>query len=252
MRTRSGWGSVWKACAGSVMRRRTGWASGAPGQAASEPTPIIFTNPAETRLPTRIHLQRLGRTNRYVICDKTTVVATWRNDGMGWMIRTASGFAPARRNSESLPHYGQFVLVELEMIQKDEGMRLAAIHSYQLASRFAMTKLDKGDDDIIRGAGPMQVAVPFLPGMLGCRLRILPENVMGEEQHLSWDEALLASLSPENPWYQKYMAVAEALVVRSNVQFPVSHGAEIGPTDMHAVLRGHGLGERFHDLPQAP
>ena len=123
--------------------------SAAESQAASEPTPIIFTNPAETRLPTRIHLQRLDRTHRYVICDKTMVVATWRNDGMGWMIRTASGFAPARRNSESLPHYGEFVLVELEMIQKDEGMRLAAISSYQLASRFAMTKLDKGDDDII-------------------------------------------------------------------------------------------------------
>ena len=43
------------------------------------------------------------------------------------------------------------------------------------------------DDDIIRGACPMQVAVPFLPGMLGCKLRILPDNVMGEEQHLSWD-----------------------------------------------------------------
>ncbi len=136
-------------CGGPVEISAPSAAPGAPGPAASESTPIIFTNPAETRLPSKIHLQRLRRTHRYVICDKTTVVATWRNDGMGWMIRTASGFAPARRNSESLPHYGQFVLVELEMVQKDEGMRLAAINSYQLASRFAMTKLDKGDDDII-------------------------------------------------------------------------------------------------------
>jgi hypothetical protein len=95
------------------------------------------------------------------------------------------------------------------------------------------------DDDLIRGAGPMQVAVPFVPGILGSKLRILPENVMGEEQHLSWEEALQARLDPENPWYLKYLSVADALVERAQGRFPVSHGAEIGPTDMHAVLRGH-------------
>jgi hypothetical protein len=114
-----------------------------------EPTPIIQNNPAETRLPSKHLPERLRRLSNYVICDKTMVVATWRNDGQSWMIRTASGFAPARRNSESLPHYGQFVLVELEMEETPEGMRLSAINSYELASRFAMTKLDKGDDDII-------------------------------------------------------------------------------------------------------
>lgn len=95
------------------------------------------------------------------------------------------------------------------------------------------------DDDLIRGVGPMQVAVPFLPGILGCQLRVLAENVMGEEQHLSWDEALDKRLDPENAWYQKYLQLAEALVERAQGRFPVSHGAEIGPTDMHAVLRGH-------------
>jgi hypothetical protein len=95
------------------------------------------------------------------------------------------------------------------------------------------------DDDLIRGAGPMQVAVPFLPGILGCKLRILPENVMGEEQHLSLDKALQTRLDPENPWYRKYMDVADALAKEAKGRFPVSHGAEIGPTDMHAMLRGH-------------
>ena len=95
------------------------------------------------------------------------------------------------------------------------------------------------DDDIIRGASPIQVAVPFLPGMLGCKLRILPDNVLGEEQHLSWDEALRVNLDPQNPWFNKYMEFAQALVETSNGRFPVSHGAEIGPTDLHAVLRGH-------------
>ena len=55
------------------------------------------------------------------------------------------------------------------------------------------------DDDVIRGACPGQVAIPWLPGMLGCRMRILPQNVLGEERHLSWDEALKVRLDPLLP-----------------------------------------------------
>jgi len=106
------------------------------------------------------------------------------------------------------------------------------------------------DDDIIRGACPMQVAVPFLPGMLGCKLRILPDNVMGEEQRISWDEALQAQLDHENPWFRKYVEFGQALVAWSNGRFPVSHAAELGPTDLHAVLRGHT--ESIVDLMEEP
>jgi hypothetical protein len=95
------------------------------------------------------------------------------------------------------------------------------------------------DDDALRGAGPTQVAIPFLPGVLGCKARILPDNVMGEEQNLSWDEALAVRFDPQNPWFRKYVDFAQALLARSQGRFPVSHNAEIGPTDLHAVLRGH-------------
>jgi hypothetical protein len=106
------------------------------------------------------------------------------------------------------------------------------------------------DDDIIRGACPMQVAVPFVPGILGCKLRILPDNVMGEEQHLSWDEALQLQLDYENPWFRKYMEFGQALVATANGRFPVSHAAELGPSDLHAVLRGHN--ESIMDLIDEP
>ena len=106
------------------------------------------------------------------------------------------------------------------------------------------------DDDLIRGACPMQVAVPFLPGILGCKLRVLPENVLGEEQHLSWDEALKVRLDQSNPWFKKYIEFAQALVTLSQGRFPVSHAAEIGPSDLHAVLRGHN--ESIMDLIDEP
>ena len=106
------------------------------------------------------------------------------------------------------------------------------------------------DDDIIRGACPMQAAVPFLPGMLGCKLRILPENVMGEEQKLSWDEALQVRLDHQSPWFKKYMEFAQALVAKSNGRLPVSHVPDLGPTDLHAVLRGHN--ESILDVMDEP
>ncbi|MCC6857297.1 MAG: hypothetical protein IT158_01990 [Bryobacterales bacterium] len=106
------------------------------------------------------------------------------------------------------------------------------------------------DDDLIRGACPGQVAIPWLPGMLGAKMRILPGNVLGEERHLSWERALEARLERSSPWFCKYLEFADALVRASGGRFPVSHSAEIGPSDLHALLRGHN--ESVLDLVDEP
>lgn len=95
------------------------------------------------------------------------------------------------------------------------------------------------DDDIIRGACPTQVAVLFLPGMLDCRVRLLPQNSLGEEKHLPWEEALRVRLDHQNPWFKKYIEFAQALVAESRGRFPVTQAPDLGPTDLHALLRGH-------------
>lgn len=94
------------------------------------------------------------------------------------------------------------------------------------------------DDDIIRGASPSQ-AVPWLCGILGSTLRILPGNVLAEEQTLSWEELEQIHLDHKSPWFEKYMEFAETLVKRANGRFPVSHATLIGPTDLLAAFRGH-------------
>jgi hypothetical protein len=94
-------------------------------------------------------------------------------------------------------------------------------------------------DDLIRGACPAQLAFPWLPGMLSCPVRILPDTIVGEERRLDWAEALSVRLDSDNGWFRKYLEFADALVRRSGGAFPVSHSAEIGPTDLHALLRGH-------------
>jgi hypothetical protein len=109
---------------------------------------------------------------------------------------------------------------------------------------------ERMDDDLIRGACPTQVGIPWLPGMMGCKMRILPRNVLGEEQHLPWSEAREAHLNDGNPWLRKYLEFADALVGAAAGRFPVSHSAEIGPTDLHAALRGHT--ESIMDLADAP
>jgi hypothetical protein len=106
-------------------------------------------------------------------------------------------------------------------------------------------------DDILRGACPIQVAFPcFLPAILGCRIRVLPDNVLAEELKLSWQESLEVHLNRQSPWFEKYLEFALALVDRSEGRYPISHGAELGPTDLHALLRGHN--ESVLDLIDEP
>jgi len=109
---------------------------------------------------------------------------------------------------------------------------------------------EKIDDDLLRGAGPTAVAVPFLPGVVGCKMRILPDNVMGEERNLSWEDAFKVRFDPQHPWFRKYVEFGQALAARAQGQFPISHNADLGPTDLHAVLRGHS--QSILDLSDEP
>jgi len=94
-------------------------------------------------------LERLNRTHRYLICDRSKVVAMWENNGQGWQIRTAGGFASAVRNRDSLPKQGEFVLVELKLGMTEDGLRVTGLIAYRLANRWSLTMLDKGDDRVL-------------------------------------------------------------------------------------------------------
>ena len=104
-------------------------------------------------------------------------------------------------------------------------------------------------DDILRGASPSQ-AVPWLDGMLGATLRILPGTILGVERTLAWETLASLSLDLQSPWFEKYMAFVDALVRRSAGRYPVSHGTLIGPSDIAALLRGHT--QSVFDLVESP
>ncbi len=104
-------------------------------------------------------------------------------------------------------------------------------------------------DDILRGASPSQ-AVPWLAGMLGSTLRILPGSILEEPQHLPWEQVLAKRLDPGEPWFYLYHECCRTLVERAAGRFPVSHGSLVGPTDLLADFRGHT--EALYDLVDEP
>ncbi len=100
-------------------------------------------------LPVHDRPERLNRESHYFICDRAGVLATWANNGNGWMLRINGGFAPAKRNRDQLPSQGDFQLVEIKFAMTDEGRRLAGLEIFRLASHYALAALPQGDDQIV-------------------------------------------------------------------------------------------------------
>ncbi|MEN6451524.1 MAG: hypothetical protein ABFC96_13610, partial [Thermoguttaceae bacterium] len=124
--------------------------------APSDALPLDDVPPGERVVPaTEEHVttfrppERLNRQHDYLICDPTSLVATWANNGDGWMLKTSTGYLPARRNRDKLPQQGDFRLVELRIAIASEGKRLTGLASYQLAKHWALTVLDQGDDLVL-------------------------------------------------------------------------------------------------------
>jgi hypothetical protein len=94
------------------------------------------------------------------------------------------------------------------------------------------------NDDIIRGDSPAAAVIPWLSGMLGSPLRVLPGNVLGEELNLPWNKLENIDLDQNNPWFKKYIEFIKVLVEKADGLFPVSHAAFRGPSDLIGLLRG--------------
>jgi hypothetical protein len=94
--------------------------------------------------------RRLARHNHYLVCDHTRLVATWENNGRGWLLRTNSGMISAARNAHQIPSEGDFTLVELVMEPAVGGLRLQRLVAYHLARRHALTHIEKSEDKLLQ------------------------------------------------------------------------------------------------------
>jgi len=127
----------------------------APPKAASGPSNSLVHVDRTAKLPIYQPPERLPRLDRYLICDRTRVVATWQDNGEGWMIRGDFGFVNAHRNQDKLPSQGDFKLVQMRMVVEEGRLRLRGLQVFQLAPRWALRNLARGDDAILKAVtGP--------------------------------------------------------------------------------------------------
>ena len=139
--------------------------SAAPAAAVAAPVAA-----AAVAVPPR--LERLHRRHRYLILGPAHLIAAWENDGHGWMLKTAGGLVSVTRNRDQPPPEGDFKLVELKLDTTDQGLRLRGLAVYQLAHRWALANLVKGDDAILTAVTG--------PGVLKREQKIVVRQVLGE------------------------------------------------------------------------
>jgi hypothetical protein len=126
--------------------------------------------------------ERLTRHHRYFVCDRTRVIATWENNGQGWMIRAEHNFVGALRNVERLPNEGDFRLVEMCMTLDAERFQLRGLRVYQLARRWALVNLARGDDAILKSVtGPA--------ALLREQKDAVRQHVKGQFTYDVWEDA---------------------------------------------------------------
>ena len=120
------------------------------GETASQPSAEVSPPPDAIIGQTSHPLpDRLDRCHQYLICDRSKLIAAWKNDGQGWQVKTKGGLVSVSRSPEPLPNEGDFRLVELRLDRSEAGLHLTGLRTYQLAQRWALVSLERGDDPIV-------------------------------------------------------------------------------------------------------
>lgn len=105
------------------------------------------------------------------------------------------------------------------------------------------------DQDLLWVAEPF-MGIPWIEGIVGCRIRGAPESLWAEPWLKDWNDFPDSVDLEGNPWFQKYMAFTEMLVRVSEGRFPVGQPILRGPMDVLATMRGHA--RAVMDLVDSP
>ncbi len=152
------------------------------GEGIAPPLAPAEAAAAEEAIPHRMVPDRLDRGSRYFICDRTRVIATWQNNGHGWMVWGDGGFVRAFRNAEKIPNQGDFKLVELRLSTEPDRLGIRGLRVRQLALRWALVQLARGDDAVLKSVtGPA--------GLLREQKNVLREHIKEQFTYEVWDEA---------------------------------------------------------------
>ncbi|MFA6508589.1 MAG: hypothetical protein WCT14_20995 [Treponemataceae bacterium] len=105
------------------------------------------------------------------------------------------------------------------------------------------------EDDFIKGVCPIS-AIPWMEGILGCRLQRSGQTVWAEERKASWDELVNLTALPDHPWFKKYIEFVRVLTENAAGAYPVGVPILRGSADVMGAIRGHT--ESIMDLLECP
>lgn len=94
--------------------------------------------------------EKLAGPNRYIICHRKGVIAVWSPSSEGWKVWAGSGFVSPLMHRDLLPIEGDFRFVEVEIELNGIDSRLKGLRIFQLAKRYALITLDRGDNDVLK------------------------------------------------------------------------------------------------------
>ncbi len=146
-------------------------------EADAEPRPAAG---AATLLSVEVP-EQLDATSRYLICDRTKVVALWRSDGRGWMLKTRQGLIGATRNRDQLPGRGDYFLVLVKLESGGQSIRLKGLTAYQL-SPWAMASIEKGEQKILE-------SITDFTGLGREQKMAVRQSIMEQFMYETWQDA---------------------------------------------------------------
>lgn len=92
--------------------------------------------------------KRLEWNNLYVVLGSDRIVA-YLKQGEGWQLNVGKGFVSARQENQMIPEQGEFVLLEGNVHETENGRRLVGIQFFKINGRADLMAISRSDGEIL-------------------------------------------------------------------------------------------------------
>ncbi len=129
------------------------------------------------------------------------------------------------------------ILSSIEEDQYIEPLKLVAEDCIEDYGAY-LSKLEEIPDDLVKGVAPIP-AIPWIEGMLGCRIKRKGESFWAEERKASYEELKSFDTFTSSPWFPTYIRFVRVLKRSFGNSYPIGIPILRGVSDLLGVLRGH-------------
>ena len=128
----------------------------------------------------------------------------------------------------------------LKDVEEDQYIEPQNLHPEACLDDYSayLLRLQDVADDLVKGVAPIP-AIPWIEGMLGCRIKRKGESFWAEERKASYDELKTFDSFSYSPWFHTYIHFVRTLKGAFGAACPVGLPILRGVSDLLGVLRGH-------------